>query len=61
MSLVDSENNVKKKGLLTKIVDSTFLRILRKGFYGEMQLTVSVEDGSIQDIAEQVTEKHKAS
>ena len=59
MRLADSENNTKKKGLLAKIVDRTLSRILRRGFYGEARFTVSVHNGSIQDIDEQVNQNHR--
>lgn len=56
-----TDNNEEKQGLLRRTMERMLNRVLRKGFYGEACISLSVQDGSIQDINEQVTEKHKVS
>jgi hypothetical protein len=56
-----TENNKKKMAGLTRLIEQTFKRVLKKGFYGMARFSVSIQDGSIQDIEKEEIEKTKIS
>ena len=54
-----SENNEKKTGFFYRLIRETFARLLTKGYYGKVSFHALIEDGAIQDIEKQETEKFK--
>jgi hypothetical protein len=54
---VETENNKKKRALLLKTANQKLDEVLRRGFFGTVCFTVSIQDGSIQEVEAQVTEK----
>jgi len=53
------ENNKKKMAALNKLIEETFGRVLKKGFYGMTGFKVTIQDGSIQGIEKEEIERHK--
>lgn len=56
-----TENNKKKMAALNKLIEETLERVLKKGFYGMAGFKVTIQDGSIQGIEKEETEKRKIS
>lgn len=54
-----TENNLKKRELLAKIIEDAFRRTLKKGFYGVIAFEVSIDDGAIQEIEKKETQKYR--
>jgi len=55
--MVESENNKKKRAALLRTANRKLDEVLRRGFHGLVCFTVSIQDGSIQEVEAQVTEK----
>ena len=55
----ESNNNSAKTGILFSLISKAFCRVLKKGYYGEISFHAVVEDGEIQDLKKQETEKYK--
>ena len=59
MSAHNRENNEQKIKSLEDLMKETFKRVLNKGFYGKACFVVTIQDGAIQDIEKQETEKRR--
>lgn len=54
---MNTENNRNKRALLLRIVNQKLNEVLKRGFHGLVCFTVMIQDGSIQEVESQVTEK----
>ncbi len=59
MSVDFNGNNKRKKALLDRIINETLDRVLRKGFHGTASFSVSIQDGTIQEVEKQEIERHR--
>ena len=54
-----TDNNKKKSVQLHDLVNETFSRVLRKGYFGHVTFNAVIEDGAIQEIEKKESEKHR--
>jgi hypothetical protein len=53
------DNNSRKRDILLDLINETLGRVLKKGFFGKACFSVTIHDGSIQDVEKQETEKYR--
>ncbi len=54
-----NRNNEKKLEALLRLIRVVLTRVLRKGFHGKVVFQASIQDGAIQELETQETQKHR--
>lgn len=57
MTTQDTQNNRDKIDRLLHVVREVLGRILKRGYYGSLNIKIQIEDGSIQNIDAETIEK----
>ncbi|MDH3892838.1 MAG: hypothetical protein OEV49_17385 [candidate division Zixibacteria bacterium] len=54
---METENNKSKRALLLRTANETLNDVLKRGFFGMVCFSISIQDGDIQEVEAQVTKK----
>jgi hypothetical protein len=60
-NLHNSKNNSKHRQSIAKRLDEIARDCLKRGFFGQAMITVTIQDGEIQEIEKHVNQKHRLS
>jgi hypothetical protein len=57
--LLDTASNPRRIEQLHRVIEHGLARVLRRGFHGVLRIELQVRDGTIQEIQEHTTVKHR--
>ncbi|MCP4590318.1 MAG: hypothetical protein GY842_06220 [bacterium] len=59
MERVDSKANTRERTWIQHVLSRIYAQTLRRGFHGQVTLTITVQDGTIQHTRHAVEEDHR--